>query len=106
MSARQQRRELKTIAENLHRIAGDIEAVAAPGRLGLRRLDKDVAAGALIAGGTTLFESAAAVLRSSKSATVADLEAAEVLEKTVSFYSERVLPSAESNTGGLRVLIR
>ena len=81
MSARQQRRELKTIAENLHRIAGDIEAVAAPGRLGLRRLDKDVAAGALIGGGATLFESAAAVLRSGKP-NDADLAAADVLEKT------------------------
>ncbi len=78
------------------------EAIGAPGLLGLRRLDKEVAAGALIGAGVTVFETAAAVMRSGKS-NDDDMEAAKVLEKTGAFYRERVLPRAKTDTGKLRV---
>ena len=93
MSRLQQRRALRDLAGTLRKIAADIEAIGAPGRLGLRRPDKEVAAGSLIGAGVTLFDTAAALLRSGKP-NDSDLAAAEVLEKTGNSYRERVLAGA------------
>ncbi len=87
MSKRQQRLSLTELAGTLREIAIKIEKIGAPGLLGLRRLDKEVAAG-------------------SGKPNDADLAAAEMLEKTAKFYSERVLPRPKSITGRLRALIR
>ncbi len=66
MSRRQQRRELKTIAEGLHRIGDNLQDISRAGRLRLRSPDRVAVAYETIRAGATLFATAAAMLRAGK----------------------------------------
>ena len=88
MSRRKQRRALRELAGTLHEIAADIEAIGAPGRPRPRGPDQVAAAEAMIEGGVSLFDTAAAVLRSGKPSRD-DLTAADALETTAAAWRSK-----------------
>ena len=85
MSKRAQRRALSDLAGTLRDLAAAIEEIAAPGRPRLRGPDQVAAAEAMIEGGVSLFDTAAAVLRSGKPSRD-DLTAADALETTAAAW--------------------
>lgn len=66
MSSRQQRRELKQLAEQLRKSADAIEAISGRGQRGLNHRERVEGADGMIDAGATLFYAACEILRSGK----------------------------------------